>query len=102
MYSRHILAATAVVLGSSALACDEKLSTIAGPTPDLEPTFTSVQRDILEQTDLAGRTACVTCHTNVGHAPFANLNLTHDVAYDQLVGVPSSDQRTDPDPAPLD
>jgi hypothetical protein len=90
MHSRRILAA--IVFALSSAACDEKLSSVAGPTPDLEPTFSSIQRDIFEQTDLAGRTACVTCHTNVGHAPFANLNLTHDVAYDQLVGVPSSEK----------
>jgi hypothetical protein len=90
MHLRRILAAVALALSSA--ACDEKLSNLAGPTPDLEPTFTSIQRDIFEQTDSSGRPACMTCHTNVGRAPFANLNLTHDVAYDQLVNVPSSER----------
>jgi hypothetical protein len=79
----------ALALAMSAVACDEKLSTLAGPTPDLEPTFASIQRDVFETTDAAGRTSCVTCHTDVGRAPAGGLNLTHDVAYDQIVNVTS-------------
>src|SRR6476646_6404074 len=75
--------------GIAAAACDEKLSTVAGPTPSLEPTFASVQSQIFETTDAAGRTACVTCHTNVGRTPSGGLNLAHDVAYDQLINVSS-------------
>ncbi len=70
-------------------ACDESLSTLAGPTPNLEPTFASIQSQVFETTDSAGRTACTTCHTNVGRNPAGGLNLTHDFAYDQLVNVPS-------------
>jgi hypothetical protein len=77
--------AAAVVLGS--IACDEKLSTLAGPTPDLEPTFASIQKDVFETTDTAGRISCVTCHTNIGRTPAGGLNLLHDLAYDQLVNV---------------
>jgi hypothetical protein len=33
------LVALTLVGGLAALACDEKLSTLGGPTPDLEPTF---------------------------------------------------------------
>ena len=73
--------------GLATSACDEKLSTLAGPTPSLQPTFSSVQSQIFETTDVAGRQACVSCHTNVGHAPSGGLNLTHDVAYDQIVNV---------------
>jgi hypothetical protein len=69
----------------SVWACDESLSTLAGPTPNLEPTFSSIQREIFEATDSSGRTACVTCHTNVGRNPSGGLNLTHDVAYGQLM-----------------
>lgn len=75
----------ALALAVSAAACDEKLSTLAGPTPDLQPTFASIQRDIFEATDSSGRSSCVTCHTNVGRNPAAGLNLLHDVAFDQLV-----------------
>lgn len=77
----------AIVLAIGAAACDEKLSTIAGPTANLEPTFSSIQANIFELTDSAGRNACVSCHTNVGRTPAGGLNLLHDVAYDQLVNV---------------
>ena len=65
--------------------CDQKLSSLAGPTPDLEPTFASVQSQIFESTDVAGRQACVNCHTNVGRNPSGGLNPAHAVAYDQIV-----------------
>lgn len=76
-----------VAAGLTAWACDERLSTLAGPTPDLEPTFSSVQSQIFEAADSSGRKACVDCHTNVGRSPSAGLNLTHDMAYDQIVNV---------------
>jgi hypothetical protein len=84
-----ILAAVAVSVG----ACDEGLSTIAGPTPNLEPTFSSIQRDIFEASDSSGRALCVGCHTSVGRTPAGGLSLLRDVAYDQMVNVPSA-QRT--------
>ena len=65
--SRQLFLAIALALGAA--ACDEKLSELAGPTPDLEPTFESIQRNVFETTDAAGRTSCVTCHTNVGRVP---------------------------------
>ena len=76
-------------LAMLATACDEKLSEVAGPTPNLEPTFSSVQSQIFETTDVAGRQACVACHTGVGRTPSGGLNLAHEVAYDQLLNVPS-------------
>jgi hypothetical protein len=66
------LVLTAILTGA---ACDESLSTIAGPTPNLEPTFTTIQREIFESTDSAGRQACIFCHTDVGRVPAAGLNL---------------------------
>lgn len=98
---RQVLLALALAIGAA--ACDEKLSTLAGPTPNLEPTFASIQRDIFETTDAAGRVSCVTCHTNIGRNPAAGLNLLHDVAYDQLVNasatqVPSIKRVTPGDP----
>src|SRR5438034_11255614 len=78
------------LLAAGAAACDEKLSTLAGPTPNLEPTFASVQKEIFESTDTAGRVACVNCHTSTGRNPSAGMNLNHDVAYDQIVNVSSS------------
>ena len=83
----RVLGAVLVAIGTA--ACDESLSTLAGPTPNLEPTFASIQSQVFETTDSAGRAACVTCHTNVGRNPAGGLNLTHDLAYDQLVNVPS-------------
>ena len=71
-----------------ATACDEKLSDVTGPSPNLEVTFSSIKTEILETTDLAGRTACGNCHNNVGRVPAAQLNLRTD-PYNALVGVPS-------------
>jgi hypothetical protein len=79
----------AVFVAAATAACDEKLSTLAGPTPTLEPTFASIQSQVFESTDAAGRSACTRCHTNVGRNPSGGLNLAHDFAYDQLVNVPS-------------
>jgi len=79
----------ALLCAIASTACDEKLSTIAGPSPNLEPTFSSIQANILEAPDAAGRVACTNCHTSIGHAPSGGLNLLHDVAYDQLVNAAS-------------
>jgi hypothetical protein len=72
-----------VLLAATASACDEKLSDVAGPTPGLEPSFSSLQREILTPT-------CTPCHTNVGRVPAGGLNLLSDVAYGNLVNVASS------------
>jgi len=77
-----------VAFGS--LACDEKLSDLAGPSPNLQPTFASVQHEIFEARDASGRAACTECHTDVGgRTPSGGLNLRHEVAYAALVGVAS-------------
>ena len=71
-------------------ACDENLSSIAGPTPELTPTFSSIQRDIFAAADSTGRPACNGCHTAVNNrVPAGGLNLTGDGAYDELVGIVS-------------
>ena len=63
-------------------------SSLAGPTPDLEPTFASVQSQIFESTDVAGRQACVSLRTPMSDGtPPGGLNLAHAVAYDQIVNV---------------
>lgn len=79
-----------LIMLTAAGACDEKLRDLTGPSPDLQPTFASIQREIFQSTDLAGRTACVSCHTNVGRNPAAGLNLTEGTAYNSLVNVPST------------
>ncbi len=75
-------------------ACDEKLSSLAGPTPGLEPTFASIQQQVFEATDSSGRAACITCHSSTGRNPSGGLNLNHDAAYDQLVSFASRGKPT--------
>lgn len=65
--------------------CDEKLKDVTGPTPALQPTFASIQSEIFNTTDAAGRRACVTCHTDQGRNPAGGLNLATD-PYAALVG----------------
>jgi hypothetical protein len=88
----YIRVLVVVALAAGVTACDEKLSSVAGPTPNLEPTFASVQANVLELTDSSGRTACTNCHTNVGRNPSGGLNLLHDAAYDQLVNHASTEK----------
>jgi hypothetical protein len=87
--TRIFLWGALALLAAGSSACDEKLSDIAGPSPNLQPTFSSIQREIFEGTDASGRTACSQCHTDVGRTPSGGLNLRHDVAFANLVNVPS-------------
>lgn len=69
-------------------ACDENLSDLTGPTPNLQPTLSSIQREIFDTTDPSGRLSCTGCHTDAGgRTPSGGLNLRSGVAYDNLVGV---------------
>lgn len=87
---RRVLALTLGAVGLTTLAgCDEKLADVAGPTPGLSPTFASIQQEIFQTTDSSGRVACTQCHTTQGRTPAANLSLLPDVAYQNLVNVPS-------------
>ena len=79
---------SSLLLGMACLAsigCDEKLSTVAGPTPTLEPTFASIQTDIFQSTDSLGRMPCTQCHTSTGKNPSGGFDLNPDVAYANLV-----------------
>jgi hypothetical protein len=80
-----------IVATVSFTACDENLSSIAGPdTPDLEPTFSSVRQDILTLGDPSGRRGCTTCHTlNNRPTPAGLLNMDVGAVYAALVNVPS-------------
>ena len=78
-----------IAAASLTTACDENLSNVAGPTPELTPTFSSIQRDIFSAADSTGRPACTGCHTSVNRIPAGNLNLSGDLAYDQLVNAVS-------------
>jgi len=79
----------ASTLGS--IGCDEALSDITGPTPNLEPTFTSIQQEIFSSGDSSGRPACTQCHNAVG-SRFNGLDLSPAVSYGNLVNVASRER----------
>lgn len=88
---RHVTLMLAVAaLSLAASACDEKLSDLTGPTPDLGPTLTSIQQEIFNTTDSSGRAACIQCHTNQGRTPAGGLVLLDGQSYANLVGRASS------------
>ncbi len=66
--------------------CDEKLSSVTGPTPDLAVSFSSIQRTIFNVADSSGRLGCIGCHTDQGRNPLGGLVLLDGRAYDALVG----------------
>jgi len=77
------------VIGLSVVsaACDEKLSDVTGPTPNLTPTFSSIQREIFSTQDSSGRLACINCHVAGGAANGTGLFLNDPAAaYASLVG----------------
>jgi hypothetical protein len=78
-----------LITALSMIGCDEKLSDLTGPTPNLQPTLSSIQRDIFEASDSSGRTPCVQCHTNVGRNPSGGLVLLSGASYAALVGASS-------------
>lgn len=82
-----VVCSIVTVLCLSGAACDEKLSDVAGPTPNLQPTLSSIQREIFGATDSSGRAACTQCHTNIGRNPsVAGFLLTEGQSYQSLVG----------------
>ena len=88
---REVAERLVLVLGLVILsACDEKLSTIAGPTPNLEPTLSSIEREIFNTTETGGREACTNCHTDAGgRVPPAGQVLLPGRSYDFIVNMPS-------------
>ena len=87
---RHLrLFVCTVPLVLFSVGCDEKLSDLTGPTPNLTPTFSSIQKEIFSTQDSSGRLSCTQCHTNVGRTPAAGLNLLDGAAYAALVGRPA-------------
>jgi hypothetical protein len=69
------------------ISCDEKLSNVTGPTPNLTVTFSSINQNILAAADSAGRSNCTLCHA--GPTPAGGLNLATD-PYNALVNRPST------------
>ena len=89
MRSLHFVAA-AIVCAALTAGCDESLESVAGPTPTLTPTLTSIQRDIFQAGDSSGRPSCATCHNPNGFAfRSVGLDLSAAGVYDSLVNVPS-------------
>jgi len=89
MHFRVLSLIVAAVVFAGTAACDEKLSDLTGPTPNLEPTFTSIQRDILTTGDSSGRPACINCHNG---NPFVPGNYTGSNAYAALVNAQSREK----------
>jgi len=87
---RAALYGAIVVVALTGIRCDEKLSSITGPTLNLEPTLTSIQRDIFGATDSSGQLACTGCHSDQGRNLSGGLNLLQGRAFQNLVGVASS------------
>lgn len=87
---RFYLSTMVMVAAFAWAGCDESLSSITGPTPDLMPTFSSIQSNIFNQSDSSGRLACVQCHTDQGRtAAGPGLVLLEGRSYQQLIGQPS-------------
>ena len=86
---RHQLRVLILVLSSAAAGCDENLSDVTGPTPNLTPTFASIQQEIFNNPDSSGRAACIQCHVAGGLAAGTGLILTEGVSYGNLVNRPS-------------
>ena len=78
--------ALGVLLVLGTVGCDEKLSSITGPTPNLAPTFASIQQNIFNVSDSSGRLACIQCHTDQGRTPTGNLVLLEGRSYQNIVG----------------
>jgi hypothetical protein len=76
--------AVSVFVGAS---CDEKLSDVAGPTPNLTVSFASIQQEIFNTTDSSGRQSCISCHTAQRAQFVGGLVLTDGVSYSMLVNV---------------
>ncbi|MGH9386984.1 MAG: hypothetical protein ACRD2N_22170 [Vicinamibacterales bacterium] len=85
MTKLYVIAIAVCALAGS--ACDEKLSDVAGPTPNLEPTLSSIQREIFSASDSTGRAACAQCHTNIGRNPSVpGFLLLEGQSHQSLVG----------------
>jgi hypothetical protein len=91
--TRRIRIGSLLVVAALAAACDERLSEFTGPTPDLRPTFSSIQQDIFDAPDASGRAACTSCHNRVLARFNGGLDLSSAVSYNNMVNAPSTDKR---------
>lgn len=94
---RHLrLFVCAVPLVIISIGCDEKLSDLTGPTPNLTPTLSSIQREIFGAQDSSGRLACSSCHVAGGPANGTGLFFPDAAtSYASLVGRPSRQRPAD-------
>jgi hypothetical protein len=83
MRRRLLYCALVMVVTVGSGACDESLSDLTGPTPNLEPTFSSIQQNIFSSGDSAGRPACTNCHNPALNR--GGLDLSPTVSYNNLV-----------------
>ena len=90
---KRMTTACAALMFAAVAACDEKLSDLTGPTPDLKPTFSSIQQNIFQAADRSGRAACTQCHTPGGIRTASILFLTPTLAYAQLVNARAAGKR---------
>jgi hypothetical protein len=90
MRSRLAGLGLAALVFAGTAGCDEALSSLTGPTPELKPTFSSIQAQIFDSSDSSGRLACTSCHNARGRAFTAGLDLTAGTSYGSLVGVAST------------
>lgn len=89
MLSRRFALVT-ILCAVLAAGCDESLESVAGPTPNLTPTFASIQRDIFQASDSSGRPSCTSCHNpNGGAFRAVGLDLSTEGTHASLVGVAS-------------
>ena len=92
--TRRLLAPSALalclgVLGFAA-GCDEKLSDVAGPSPGLTPTFSSIQENIFESSDSSGRVGVHSVPHGQGPHPAARTVASTTTSHTRsLVGVAS-------------
>lgn len=91
MGKRVAITGAALALALVIAGCDEKLSEVVGPTPSLEATFSSIQREIFDRRESSGRGACTECHTPpLSTSVNGRLSLRSDTSFGSLVGVASS------------
>lgn len=87
---RTVTRTFAVMAATLMMGCDEKLSDLTGPTPSLQPTFSSIQHEIFDMTDSSGRTACTQCHNAT--LIRGGLDLSAGVSFASLVNVASRER----------
>ena len=85
---RYMVGAALLAVSIGSAACDESLTSITGATPNLVPTFSSIQNDIFSNGDSTGRSPCTQCHNAIG-GRFNGLDLSPAVAYGNLVNISS-------------